>query len=104
VRNKVPGAVPRAYADDISATVKASAKRRLKDQLTKVNDVTQKYEALSGAEVSAGKSYKFGDECVRGISTCIDTHLESCRLVGGPLTTAECSCPHTELEAKSIAK
>jgi hypothetical protein len=104
VRKEVPGVIPRAYADDISATVKAKTQKLLKKKLKEVHAVTTKYEKATGGEVSAKKSYTFGNDCLKDTLGGIDNHLESFRLVGGSLTTAECGAKHTELESTRIAK
>jgi hypothetical protein len=104
IRKEVPGAVPRAYADDISGTVTASSKKRLREQVKKVHAVTKRYEEATGGEISTGKCFTFGSEEVNGLIPDVATHLDSIRLVGGSLTTEERGCPHTDLENKRLEK
>ena len=90
-RQCVPGAVPRSYADDISATVAAKSAARLKDQLRKVHDVTQAYEKTTGVEISIKKSYTFGHRCIQGALAGMKDHLDSCRL-GEDLSLPTTTC------------
>ena len=48
VRKDFPGVIPRAYDDDISATVKAKTQKLLKKKLKEVHAVTTKYEKVTG--------------------------------------------------------
>ena len=102
IRKEVPGAIPRAYADDICGTVSAKSKKRLREQVQKVHAVTRKYEAATGAEISPTKCFTYGNDCLQGQLPGIAAHSESFRFVRGSSTTTACNLPHTALEQKRI--
>ncbi|CAK0812995.1 unnamed protein product [Prorocentrum cordatum] len=85
VRANVPSVIPRAYADDMSATSKARSGARLVKNIQNMHAITRECERRTGGQVSAEKSFTLGDVCLRRSLDGVDGHEHIFRLVGGPV-------------------
>ena len=83
--------VPKAYVDDISATVIAEDLRHLRAGLRSTHETVQTFSALSGSKLNPGKCFTYRDSHVANLLPDIPNHKEAFRLVGGSIVCGTAS-------------
>ena len=84
-QSKIPYAVPRCYADDLSLCTKARTKNALIEQTRGMHQLTAEFVNDAGMTINTDKSFTFGNKCVSQSIRSIPAHKNQFRLVGGSI-------------------
>ena len=87
IQVKIPVAISRSYADDMSAVAVGNSKPVVKQALTQVYEHTQQFSTSAGMTINKHKSFTFGSKDFRGCVAAIPDHAETFRLVGCSVKT-----------------
>ena len=79
---KIPVAVSRSYADDMSSVVVDQNKASVKDGLQQVFQSTQQFTSVAGLCISKSKTFTFGNNSFKQSVAQIQDHQTVFRLVG----------------------
>ena len=83
VRNSVPTATPKSFADDLSVVVQHESLEPVKHNLRLLHDTTCTFTQATGAQINNDKSFVFGPKSVQGAVPDLPNYKHTFRLVGG---------------------
>ena len=99
----IPSAVPRSFADDISAATSAARPAQVRRDVQLIHHHTRDFTQLAGLQVGTDKSLTFGHESLQGSLPHLPNHKKSFRLTGGCVKVGAQSC-WSDLEKARASK
>ena len=100
----IPSVVPRAYADDISATAHDQRSDALIHNLRRFHSVVRAYEGFGCGDISNKKTFTFGDACIQGKLNPAYQHSPNFKIVGGSFKSQASDAGPTQVEEERLAK
>ena len=83
VRDRVPTATPKSFANDLSVVDQSQSLQQVKHNLRLLHDTTCEFTQATGAQINNDKSFVFGSKSVQGSVPDLPNYKHTFRLVGG---------------------